>query len=91
MSRFNENTRLTAQFILGLIAIIAGIVLLFIGIFQPPLGIISESVIIAFGELGTLGGTLIGIDYRYQFKNYETEQRYRHLKHKTDNEKEEDD
>lgn len=78
----NKRTKLTAQFILGCICIISGIVLLFFGIWIPPLGEISTSAIISFCELGTLGGALIGIDYRYKYKEYETEEKYRYLENK---------
>jgi len=79
---FSKRTRFTAQFILGCISILSGIVLLFFGLFLPPLGTISTSVIVTFCELGTLGGALIGIDYKYHFKVFETEERYRYLDRK---------
>ena len=87
-----RQTKFTAQFILGCISILSGIVLLFFGLFLPTLGTISTSVIIAFCELGTLGGALIGIDYKYHFKIFETEERYRYLERKNRliNEKEEE-
>ena len=34
----------------------------------PPVGIIDSSVLIAFGEILTFVGSLIGIDYRYRYK-----------------------
>ena len=77
-----RQTKFTAQFILGCISILSGIVLLFFGIFLPPLGTITTSVIVAFCELGTLGGALIGIDYKYHFKVFETEERYRYLENR---------
>lgn len=98
MSFFNKKAKLTAQFILGCISILSGIILLFFGIFMQPIGVISTSVIVSFCELGGLGGALIGIDYKYKFKEFETEERYRYLdrKHcidrkKFENKKEEED
>ena len=69
-----KQTKLTVQLILGCVSILTGIVLLFFGIFLPPLGTISSSVIISFCELGTIGAALIGIDYKYHFKVFETEE-----------------
>lgn len=77
-----KQTKLTVQLILGCVSILTGIVLLFFGIFLPPLGTISSSVIISFCELGTIGAALIGIDYKYHFKVFETEERYRYLERK---------
>ena len=34
----------------------------------PPVGIIDSSVLIAFGEILTFSGSLIGIDYKYRYK-----------------------
>ena len=61
--------KLTYQFILGIILSFSGIVLLFIGLFMPPVGIIHSSVLVAFGEVATFAGTLIGIDYTYKLKS----------------------
>ena len=33
----------------------------------PPVGIIDSSVLIAFGEILTFSGSLIGIDYKYRY------------------------
>ena len=60
--------KLTAQFILGCVVTIAGLVLLFVGCFVPPIGEISPSVLVAFGEVATFAGALIGVDYHYKFK-----------------------
>ena len=34
----------------------------------PPVGIIDSSVLIAFGEILTFSGSLIGIDYHYKYR-----------------------
>ena len=46
-----------------------GCALLIAGFICPPLGEIHHSVLIAFGELLTFSGSLIGIDYRYRYKD----------------------
>ena len=45
-----------------------GGILLTAGFCCPPLGEIHHSVLIAFGEILTFSGSLIGIDYHYRFR-----------------------
>ena len=45
-----------------------GSALLACGFVAPPLGEIHHSVLIAFGEILTFSGSLIGIDYHYRYK-----------------------
>ena len=42
--------------------------LLLAGFLCPPLGEIHQSILIAFGEILTFSGSLIGIDYKYRYK-----------------------
>ena len=42
--------------------------LLVTGFVLPPLGEVHHSVLIAFGEILTFSGSLIGIDYKYRYK-----------------------
>ena len=42
--------------------------LLLAGFLCPPLGEIHHSLLIAFGEILTFAGSLIGIDYKYRYK-----------------------
>ena len=42
--------------------------LLLAGFCCPPLAEIHHSVLIAFGEILTFSGSLIGIDYKYRYK-----------------------
>ena len=42
--------------------------LLLAGFLCPPLGEINHSVLIAFGEILTFSGSLIGIDYKYRYR-----------------------
>ena len=37
------------------------------GLLGPPVGIIDSSVLVAFGEMSTFAGALLGIDYRYRY------------------------
>ncbi|KXB34854.1 hypothetical protein HMPREF1869_01033 [Bacteroidales bacterium KA00251] len=50
------------------VTIVAGLCLLFMGFYSPPSGEISNSVLIAFGEVATFAGALLGIDYHYRYK-----------------------
>ena len=45
-----------------------GCAMLTAGFICPPLAEIHHSVLIAFGEILTFSGSLIGIDYRYRYK-----------------------
>lgn len=42
---------------------VAGIVLLSVSLALPPQGVIDSSVLVAFGELLTFSGALLGIAY----------------------------
>ena len=45
-----------------------GCTLLVAGFVTPPVGEIHHSLLIAFGEILTFSGSLIGIDYKYRYK-----------------------
>ena len=81
MKRLTEKNKLTIQFWLGVGIVIVGLVLLFLGFYAVPIGSIHPSVLTAFGEIATFSGALIGVDYRYRFKEYQTEEEYRHKRH----------
>ena len=70
MNRLSQEKRLTIQFFTGLLVVIAGLVLLFLGFYAVPLGEIAPSVLTAFGETATFAGALIGIDYKYKFEEF---------------------
>lgn len=53
----------------ALALIIVGVGLLIGGFMVPPLGHISPSVLVAFGEILTFIGSLFGIDYHYKFRS----------------------
>ena len=61
----NINIQLITAFVLSL----GGLVMLFCGIYISPLGQIHESLLVAFGEVATFAGSLMGIDYHYKSKN----------------------
>jgi hypothetical protein len=60
--------RLTLQLILAVVLIALGCALIIAGFIVPPLGEIHGSVLVAFGEILTFAGALLGVDYHYKFK-----------------------
>ena len=56
------------QLILSVVLCAFGVLLLVAGFLIPPMGEIHHSVLIAFGEILTFAGSLIGIDYKYRYK-----------------------
>ena len=56
------------QLITALTLVAFGCVLLITGFVCPPLAEIHHSVLVAFGEILTFSGSLIGIDYKYRYK-----------------------
>ena len=58
------------QLILAVGLCVFGGMLLIAGFCCPPLGEIHHSVLIAFGEILTFSGALIGIDYKYRYKEW---------------------
>lgn len=48
--------------------IIFGCCALTAGFIVAPTGIIHQSVLIAFGEISTLAGSILGLNYAYQSK-----------------------
>lgn len=53
---------------LAVIIVIFGCGLITAGFIVPPCGAIDNSVLIAFGEILTFSGAVLGINYTYQFK-----------------------
>lgn len=56
------------QLIVATAMCIFGCALLTAAFLLPPVGIIDSSVLIAFGEILTFVGSLIGIDYHYKYR-----------------------
>lgn len=69
MKKLDHEKKATIQALLGFGAAIAGLVLLYIGLFMPPAGEIDNTVLVAYGEVCTFSAGLIGIDYHYRYKN----------------------
>ena len=59
---------MTLQLIAGFVLCIFGMLMLIAGFIVPPLGIIDNSVLVAYGEVMTFSGGLVGIDYTYKYK-----------------------
>ena len=57
------------QLITAAVLAIAGLILLFCGLYIDPAGEIHETVLVAYGEVLTFAGSLMGIDYHYQNRN----------------------
>ena len=56
------------QLIIAAALTIAGIGLLYLGALIDPQGQIHETVLVAFGEVATFAGSILGIDYHYKTK-----------------------
>lgn len=56
------------KFWLGALLCLAGVAMLFIALFIPPVGEISEIVLWGVGEIFTLAGSLLGLDAYFDFK-----------------------
>lgn len=63
--------KLTIQLWVGVAIAFIGIALLIMGFLTPPGGEIHDSVLVAYGEVATFAGSLIGVDYHYRFREYE--------------------
>lgn len=69
-----KNISSKQQAWMSLILFLVGVGLLIAGFIVPPVGVIDPSVLVAFGEMLTWVGAIIGIDYKYKHKqdnNYE--------------------
>ena len=66
----NKKTRLNLQLLSAIILVLVGCLLLILGFAVPPLGVIDDSVLVAFGDTCTFAGALFGVDYNYKYKMY---------------------
>lgn len=64
----------TIQLWIAVSVIAVGCGLLIVGFVVPPPGEIHNSVLVAFGEILTFAGALLGIDYHYKYKDDGKEQ-----------------
>ena len=60
--------RLNIQLLTAAALALGGLILLFCGMYIEPKGEIEETVLVAFGEVMTFSGSLMGIDYKYKSK-----------------------
>ena len=66
---FMDKKENLIQLIIAALLSLAGIALLFVGTLLDPQGQIHESLLVAFGEIATFAGSIIGIDYKYKTKH----------------------
>lgn len=66
--KMNKVNKMTIQLIIASIVIFIGLFLLICGFWTVPVGEISNSVLIAWGEVSTFAGALLGLDYTYKYK-----------------------
>ncbi len=64
-----NNGKYPLQVYLAIVIACLGMLLLFLGVHYPPRGEIAASVLVAYGEVMTFVGALLGIDYHYRHKN----------------------
>lgn len=64
--------KLDLRLAIAVVLTIVGSGLLIAGFIVPPLGIISGSVLVAFGETSTFVAALLGIDYNYKYQMYKS-------------------
>lgn len=85
MKKDHTKVKLNIQLALGMLLVLAGIILLFCGFYTHPIGDITNNVLIAYGEVSTFAGALIGVDYSYKYRTFRIEE-----EHKTKRLKKED-
>ena len=57
----NQDTKDWIKFISSIVLLVAGVVLIFISIYLPPVGYIDTSVLTVIGEIFTFVGASFGI------------------------------
>ena len=77
MKKDQTRTKLNIQLALGITLVVAGLTLLFLGFYAHPIGDITNSVLVAYGEVSTFAGALIGVDYSYKFRTFKIEEETR--------------
>lgn len=63
-----KKMKLNVQLVVAALLILVGCGLLIVGFTVAPLGIIHNSVLVAFGETCTFAGALFGVDYHYRVR-----------------------
>lgn len=69
--KLNRETKERIQFMASLLVLLAGIVLVFIGLFLQPVGVIHYTVLSAFGMFLTFVGAVWQLDVKYTYKTEE--------------------
>lgn len=59
--KMNQDTKDLIKFISSVVLLVAGVVVIFISIYLPPLGYIDTSVLTVIGEIFTFVGAIFGI------------------------------
>ena len=72
MEAFNKKVELIKIY-LSVCMCVFGCILLIAGFVVIPTGIIDNSVLVAFGEIMTFSGAILGINYLYSAKHKELE------------------
>ena len=67
MEKFRNKTEMIKLW-LAVSLCVFGCCMLIAGFIVAPLGVISQSVLIAVGEVFTFSGAILGINYAYQSK-----------------------
>ena len=76
MNFLSNDTKLTIQIFIAVALILTGVIMLFLGFYTEPPGQIHESVLIAYGEVSTFAGSLLGLDYHYKYKMFVDKGKY---------------
>lgn len=71
--KLDKDTKEWGQFIASLVVLVMGIVMVFVAMFIPPLGVIDPSVIGVFGMFLAFVGSVWQIDIKYTYKARELE------------------
>lgn len=77
MKKDHTKVKLNIQLALGMLLVITGIILLFCGFYTDPVGDITNNVLIAYGEVSTFAGALIGVDYSYKYRTFRIEEEHK--------------
>ena len=64
----NKTPENIAQLIIAAVLTLAGIGLLYLGTLLAPQGEIHETILVAFGEVATFAGAIMGVDYNYRHR-----------------------
>lgn len=61
---------LNIKLLIAIFLVLVGCGLLVAGFIVPPLGAIHNSLLVAFGEVATFAGSVLGVEYKYLYKLY---------------------